>query len=126
LGSRIHRFLNQLRPGQIFERENWGLAAHSELNAHPDRGLPRLSAETPLDQVSVRVEHQAFVALPADAGLLFLIRMVVYPMRAFLKEPDVARDLRRMLASMPEEIAEYKGIGNARESLVRQLDECLR
>lgn len=125
LGDRIRRFLGQLKPGSVFERENWGLAAHGEYNAHPDRGLPRLAEDTPLENVHLRVEFQAFMALPEDVGLLFLIRLGVYPVVELLKEPDVGRELRRMLESMPEEIAEYKGIARARLALVRQLDERL-
>lgn len=121
LGERIRRFLNQLKPGTSFERENWGLAAHGERNAHPDRGLPRLQADTPLHRVWLRVEYQAFVALPSDAGLLFIIHLVVYPLASLLHERETVQDLRRMLESMPESIAVYKGIANARESLVRQL-----
>lgn len=121
LGERIRRFLNQLQPGQIFERENWGLAAHGELNAHPDLGLPRLGPGTPLSEVWLRVEHQAFVALPECGGILFIIRLVVHPVSDVLAEPDSARDFVRMLASMPEDIAGYKGIGAARENLLNQL-----
>lgn len=121
LGERIRRFLNQLKPGTSFERENWGLAAHGERNAHPDRGMPRLQADTPLDRVWLRVEYQAFVALPGDAGLLFVIHLVVYPVTSLLHERETVLDFRRMLESMPESIAVYKGIAHARESLVRQL-----
>lgn len=125
LGHRIRRFLGQLKPGSVFERENWGLAAHGEYNAHPDRGLPRLEVGTPLENVFLRVEYQAFVALPEDVGLLFLLRLAVHPVMEVLKEPDVGHDLRRMLESMPEDIAEYKGIARARVSLIRQMDKFL-
>lgn len=125
LGDRIRRFLGQLKPGAVFERENWGLAAHGENNAHPDREMPRLEPETPLENVFLRVEYQAFVALPEGVGVLFLIRLGVHPVMELLKEPEVGRDLRRMLESMPEDIAEYKGIARARLALIRRMDEIL-
>lgn len=125
LGDRIRRFLGQMKPGAVFERENWGLAAHGENNAHPDRGMPRLESETPLENVFLRVEYQAFLALPEGVGVLFMMRLAVHPVMDVLKEPDVGRDLRRMLESMPEDIAEYKGIARGRRALIRRMDEIL-
>jgi hypothetical protein len=122
LGARIRSFLDRLPPGQTFERDNWGLAAHGERNAHPDRVLPRMSPESTVDSTWLRLEHQAFRALPESGGLLFAIHLTVHPLDRVLQAP-AARDQRAtQLRSMPEAIAAYKGILPARETLVRQLE----
>ena len=122
LGARIRAFLDRLQPGQTFERDNWGLAAHGERNAHPDRNLPRLTADATLDTTWLRLEHQAFRALPNSGGLLFAIHLTVHPLERVLQAPPARDQLATQLRSMPEAIAAYKGILPARETLVRQLE----
>ena len=121
LGSRIRTFLSRLPPGTVFERENWGLAAVPELNMHPHRRLPRLTAETPLREVWLRLEEQAFYALPESGGVLFLIRLTVHPLVALLADPEIRTDFARQIATMPDEIAAYKGLAAARANLQRQI-----
>lgn len=123
LGSRIHTFLDRLPPGQTFERDNWGLAAHGERNAHPDRALPRLTAEATLETTWLRLEHQAFRMLPRSRGLLFAIHLTVHPLCRVLRTPEDSRRLASQLRSMPEAIAAYKGILPARATLIRQLEQ---
>ena len=76
IGAAIHKFLAALKPGVASLRHNWGLARSAELNQHPDRDLPRLDATVDADEVWLRVEHQALVALPKSGGILFGIRVV--------------------------------------------------
>ena len=123
LGSRIHTFLDRLPPGQTFERDNWGLAAHGERNAHPDRTLPRLTAEATLEGTWLRLEHQAFRMLPRSRGLLFAIHLTAHPLCRVLRTPEDSRRLASQLRSMPEPIAAYKGILPARATLIRQLEQ---
>ena len=123
LGSRIHTFLDRLPPGQTFERDNWGLAAHGERNAHPDRALPRLTAEATLETTWLRLEHQAFRMLPRSRGLLFAIHLTAHPLARVLRTPEDSRRLASQLRSMPDAIAAYKGILTARETLIRQLEQ---
>lgn len=123
LGSRIHTFLDRLPPGQTFERDNWGLAAHGERNAHPDRALPRLTAEATLETTWLRLEHQAFRLLPQSRGLLFAIHLTAHPLARVLRTPEHSRRLASQLRSMPDAIAAYKGILPARETLIRQLEQ---
>lgn len=121
LGTKIRTFLARLTPEGVFERENWGLAAHGELNAHPERGLPRLDSTARIASTWLRVEHQAFRALPASGGLLFTIRLTVHPLSEVLTTPATRDDFARQLATMPDEIATYKGIAPARAALLSEL-----
>jgi hypothetical protein len=122
LGARIRSFLDRLPAEQTFERDNWGLSAHSERNAHPDRALPRLTADSTLDTTWLRLEHQAFRTLPTSGGLLFAIHLTTHPLDHVLKAPGARERLARQLRSMPDAIAAYKGILPARDTLLRQLE----
>jgi hypothetical protein len=122
IGRAIHRFLDGLKPDAAYLRHNWGLARTPELNHHPDRDLPRLDTDAGIDEVWLRVEHQALVALPKSDGLLFAIRISLHPLAAIKAEPLAAARLARALATMPSEMARYKGLEAARPGIIRMLE----
>ncbi len=118
---KIDAFLASLRPGTIWERANWGLAATPELNNHPALKLPRLTSVTPADDIWLRVERQAFRSLPANGGILFAIRLEITPLSEILQNPTLSQHLAEQLETMPPEIAAYKGLTDARASIARIL-----
>ncbi len=120
LGARIRTFLAKLPAGVVFERENWGLAAVAERNLHPSRPLPRLGADADPASTWLRVEHQAFRALPRSAGLLFVIHLTVHPLGEVLADAAVNEAFRNQLSTMPAAIADYKGLRTARAALLRR------
>jgi dimethylamine monooxygenase subunit A len=117
--ARIRTFLDRMPAGAVFERQNWGLAAHGHRNAHPALGHPRLHAGSVVADTWLRIEHQAFRSLPASRGVLFAIRVTVHPLRAVVALARAA--LAAQLDSMDPDVAAYKGIAAARESLLRSL-----
>jgi hypothetical protein len=117
IGPGIHKFLAGLKPGAASLRHNWGLARSAELNHHPDRSLPRLDADTPADEVWLRVEHQALVALPQSGGILFGIRVVNHAFAEVCADPMARARLRRALETMPDDVASYKGLATIRPRL---------
>ena len=121
LGPAIHKFLAGLKPGAASLRFNWGLSRSAELNQHPDRSLPRLDGSMSLEEVWLRVEEQALVALPKSHGILFGIRLVNRPLAAIRADQLARARLRRALATMPEPMAVYKGIAPARARLLELL-----
>lgn len=121
IGPAIHKFLLSLKPGLAWLRQNWGLARDEELNHHPNRGLPQLDASVRLEEVFLRVEHQALVALPKSGGILFGIRVVNHPLAEVKADPVARVRLRRALETMPEAMAVYKGIASARETILVML-----
>jgi hypothetical protein len=121
IGNQIHSFLSKLRPGVAWLRANWGLSRSPELNQHPERKLPRLDAYVGLEEVWLRVEHQALVALPRTQGVLFGIRIAVHPLAALKEDQILAERLRRLLKTMPEAMASYKGIATARDRIIALL-----
>jgi hypothetical protein len=121
LGPSIDLFLEKLKPGFAFFRDNWGIAASDELNAHPVRRLPAPAPPATLDRLWLRVEHQALLALPSSAGIVFAIRIALHRLDDVASDPIVAASLARALASMPASLAAYKRVNTVRVGLVRQL-----
>lgn len=97
---------------------NWGLSRSPELNQHPDRNLPRLDGNVRLDEIWLRVEEQALVALPASGGILFGIRVVNHPLASVRADPVVAERFCHALETMPAAMAAYKGIAEARGKIL--------
>ncbi len=122
LGPRIRRFLNGLRAGEVFERENWGLAATPELRLHPALARPRLGVTGGLEGVWFRLEEQAFVKMPGAEVLLFLIHVRVWPLVEVAAVPGVAAGLARALRTMPGPVAAYKGLTEMRPGLIAALE----
>jgi len=121
IGPAIHKFLLGLKPGVAWLRQNWGFARDAELNHHPDRELLQLDATVRLEEVFLRVEHQALVALPRSGGILFGIRVVNHPLAEVKVDPVAAGRLHRALETMPEAMAVYKGIAPARKKIMQML-----
>jgi hypothetical protein len=119
--SPIQQFMARLKPGVSWERINWGLSRSPELNQHPARKLPRLDATVRLDEVWFRAEYQSLVALPGSNGVLFGIRLVIEPVAELRKNSEFADGLARALRTMPEPIARYKGLADARERIISLL-----
>jgi hypothetical protein len=115
-----------LKPGIAWQRVNWGLSRSPELNQHPDRKLPRLDDKVELDEVWLRVEEQALVALPESGGILFAIRIVNHPLTSILDDAQLMKNFARALRSMPEPLAVYKGIAPARQRIFALLSLPLR
>lgn len=122
VGAKMQTFLHRLKPGEVWERWNWGLAATPELNCHPEMRRARLDASATLANTWFRVEHQALVRLPQTGAILFGIRVLVSSLEEEARaEPGFAPMLRQQLASMPEAVADYKGLGTCRAVLLKQL-----
>ena len=109
LASPIHQFLTRLRPGPAFVRDNWGIAASSELNLHPARRIPAPQLPTSLEQLWLRVEHQALLALPNSRGIVFAIRIALHRL-SDLAGTSAGHGLRRALETMPREVIAYKRV----------------
>lgn len=121
IGAPIERFLGKLRPGVTWLRANWGLTRSPELNQHPGRKLPRLDDKIGPDEVWVRVEHQALAPLPRTRGVLFGIRLALHPLSEIFADQRLALGLAQALKTMPESMAEYKGLAAARARLISWL-----
>ena len=122
LAAPIHNFLSRLKPGAAWCRANWGLSRSPELNQHPARALPKLTPPLREDEVWLRVEDQALVALPERRGVLFGIRMTVIPLAEVKRHPTAARGLARALRTMSAAMLDYKSLLSAKDELLRLLE----
>jgi hypothetical protein len=122
LGPAISKFLLALKPDVASLRFNWGLTRTPELNQHPDRQLPRLDSTVALGEVWIRVEEQALIALPQSKGILFGIRIVNHRLESILSPVTVRQHFLRALRTMPESVARYKGIADARAQITTLIE----
>jgi hypothetical protein len=121
LSRQIETFFARMRPGEGWARENANYSRVSDLNQHPARPRPQLDASVTPDEFWIRLEHQFLLKLPASGAVLFAIRVEQVPLRAVLGVPAAVRGLARLLETVPEDAADYKGVLAARAHLVAVL-----
>lgn len=122
IGAQVATFLSRIAPGAEWERENWGLSAEDSLNQHPSRSVRRLDATASLAGTWLRLERQFLTRLPASGAILFGIHVSNHRLDSLLSHfPALAPRLERALRTMPEPLAEYKGLSRARPALLAQL-----
>ena len=126
LGPAITRVLSGLAERGPLERLNWGLAATAERNLHPALARPRLQADCVPESVWLRVEHQllAPLAVPGSSGVLFALRIELVPLTTVLADPGTRHGFARALATMPDDVAAYKGLAAARSRLLAAARDC--
>lgn len=122
LGRGIQTFLSRLGVGAAWARENWGLAADDELNHHPTRALPKMVSDARPETTWIRLEHQFLTRLPVSCCVLFGIRVTCHRLDEVAALPGMSANIARALKLMPEPIARYKGILEARDSLLKALE----
>jgi hypothetical protein len=123
IGPQISTFLSRLKPGIAWLRANWGLSRSRDLNQHPDRVLPKVDATARLEEIWLRVEHQALVTLPRHQGVLFGIRIALHRLSDLAREPTIASGFSRALRTMPEAVAQYKNLLTARDSILSSMEQ---
>jgi len=123
IGPQIQSFLTKLKPGLAWLRSNWGLSRSAELNQHPARNLARLDESVSLEDVWLRIENQALVALPLTNGVLFGIRIDIRPLATICEDKQLAARIARALRTMPDAMARYKGLDRARAQLLTLLPD---
>ena len=123
LGARIDRFLTNLKPDAAWERANWGLSGSPELNQHPTRANRRLTPPFKDEEAWVRIENQILLRLPKTGGILFGISLLNISLAEVKRYPQASKGLHRAIATMPDEVAEYKSITQSREHLLSLLGD---
>ncbi len=121
IGSQISAFLGRLTPNAPRERDNWGLSADPSLNHHPALAIRPLDDSATLENTWLRHERQFLARLPITNAILFGIRVTNHRLDDVAASAEVAQRLARILATMPDEFASYKGLQTARAPLVAAL-----
>ncbi|MFD2090997.1 heme-dependent oxidative N-demethylase family protein [Blastococcus deserti] len=119
--QRAEQFLMRLQPGDEYRRTNWTMTVDRRLDTstetYPEWGRDRrLVVEDPAlpDRLHLRVEVQHLVRLGVSGAVCFLIRTYLLSLRDLATVPDWRRRFGAVLAELPDDMAEYKGISRFR------------
>lgn len=117
--TRAEKFLMRLQPGQEYRRTNWTMSVDRRLDQsteiYPEWGRDRrIAAEADDDELArrlhLRVEVQHLIRLGASGALMFLIRTYLLSLADLARVPVWRRRLGAVLAELPEDMADYKGL----------------
>jgi hypothetical protein len=117
--TRAHEFLKRLQPHQPYRRTNWTLTIGRRLDVStelypewgPDRQMIQLVDDRTFGElVHLRVEVQHLIRLPESGAILFLIRTYLLPFEQLATIDPWRLRTAEVLAELPEDLADYKGI----------------
>ncbi|WP_308298701.1 DUF3445 domain-containing protein [Streptomyces sp. GESEQ-35] len=121
--ARAERFLMRLEPGQEYRRTNWTMSVGRRLDqsteVYPEWGRDRrLAAEAPAaelaERLQLRVEVQHLIRLGASGAVMFLIRTYMLSLAELAQVPAWRARFGHVLAELPDDMAEYKGLARFR------------
>jgi hypothetical protein len=129
--DRALRYLLSMPVGRPARRLNWSTTIHPRLDTsteiYPrwrnDRDL--VTRENAGELVHLRVELQLLARLARSHALLFSIRTYLISLEDLSARPSWARRLRAVLATLPDELIEYKGLRPHRQHVIDWLDDHL-
>ncbi|MGO1119182.1 heme-dependent oxidative N-demethylase family protein [Rhodovibrionaceae bacterium A322] len=117
--QRALKYLMAIQQGSPVRRLNWTMTVNPLLDTSPENyhkwGTQRreLTPENVGQKMCLRVELQTFFRLPRSNALVFPIRCYLIRLEELVTVPKWGRRLNRVLRSLPDELATYKGfIGN--------------
>ena len=117
--TRAHEFLKRLQPHRPYRRTNWTMTIGRRLDVstetYPEWGPDRERIQCVDDEtfgrlVHLRVEVQHLVRLPDSGAVMFLIRTHLLPLEALATVEPWRVRAAAVLAELPEDMAEYKGV----------------
>ncbi len=128
--TRAREFLMRMQPGETYRRTNWTLTIGRRLDVSTERyhewGPDRVAIQTVDDeefgrQVHLRVEVQHLIRLPESGAICFLIRSYMLPFVDLATIPAGRARAAAVLADLPDDMADYKGIISYRDRAVAWL-----
>ncbi|MDS1113303.1 DUF3445 domain-containing protein [Gordonia westfalica] len=128
--TRAHEFLKRLQPHQPYRRTNWTLTIDRRLDVsteiYPEWGPDRETIQLVDDaefgrRVHLRVEVQHLIRLPDSGAVMFLIRTYMLPLEQLATVDPWRRRAAEVLAELPEDMADYKGIIKYRDRAAQWL-----
>jgi hypothetical protein len=126
LARPVDRFINQLRPGKLVQRLNWGLlddpALFQPVRRFRDDADPAFTPDNVAARISLRVERQTLSLLPDSGAVLFGIHVHVYPLARIAARPDVAARLAEAIRALPDPVRHYKGMTAFEAATLAYLD----
>ena len=128
--TRAREFLMRLQPGETYRRTNWSLTIGRRLDVstelYHEWGPDRTAIQTVSDEefgrlVHLRVEVQHLIRLPESGSICFLIRTYMLPFADLAAFEPWRQRAAAVLAELPDDMADYKGIIAYRDRAVAWL-----
>lgn len=128
--TRAREFLMRLQPGETYRRTNWTLTVGRRLDVsterYPEWGPDRTTIQAVPDEqfgrlVHLRVEVQHLIRLPESGSICFLIRTYLLPLADLATYEPWRQRTAAVLADLPDDMADYKGIIAYRDRAVSWL-----
>ena len=123
IGSRVEEIFNKLPSDRILERLNWSIYDSPEL-FQPVGSKPEVTMKRKdIRDLYLRVERQTIRKLPDQGSIVFTVRVHVDPLLSISKEHDLLDDLNLAIASLPQEMKEYKAIDQIEREVINWIQE---
>lgn len=120
LGSKVERFLADLKLEECYQRSNWGLTSSSQMNQHPRDNIVEIASDCDPAETFLRVEWQAL--MPVDYfRLIFGIRIYQLTLESVSRQREAAQLLTENLQTMPEDMLRYKRLARCRDRVMEIL-----
>ncbi|WP_206061176.1 heme-dependent oxidative N-demethylase family protein [Nonomuraea basaltis] len=128
--TRAQQFLMRLGTGQEYRRTNWTMTVDRRLDTstetYPEWGRDRrlVTAGDPGelgDRLHLRVEVQHLIRLAPSGAILFLIRTYLLSLADLATVPEWRRRFAAVLAELPDDLVDYKGLTRFRSATIRWL-----
>jgi hypothetical protein len=126
---RAKQFLLRLVPGTMYRRTNWTMTVDRRLDTctevYDEWGPARaeLRFEEIGERLHLRVEVQHFARLPRSNAVMFPIRTYLLSLGELSAVPVWSRRFERVLAGLPQDLVDYKGLTRYRDAAVQWLAE---
>ncbi|MDG2457146.1 MAG: DUF3445 domain-containing protein, partial [SAR86 cluster bacterium] len=123
IGSRVDEIFIKLPSDRILERLNWSIYDSPEL-FQPVGSKPEVTMKRKdIRDLHLRVERQTIRKLSDQGPIVFTVRVHVDPLLSISKEKDLLEDLNLAIASLPQEMKEYKAIDQIEKEVIDWLQE---
>ena len=123
LASGVDRFMDKLRPGPIYGRCNWFIAATDErrwVAEPPEQAFAHVTHENAGSTLFVRSERQTLRRLPKTGAILFTIGIYVTPLGQL--SPGNVQRLAEAMRSLLDGEGERRGAGAYAHGLIGYAD----
>ncbi|MBO6825173.1 MAG: DUF3445 domain-containing protein [Sneathiella sp.] len=128
IGNSIDKFFQNMKPGKIVERFNWGLYDDDALfqpnwwrDQQPKK--PEITLETIGEKFFFRIERQTLQRLKTPDSALFTIRIFNTPLGEVVQDLARKETLLRSLSTMPDAMRRYKTVARYEDLLFRYLKQ---
>ncbi|WP_428851411.1 heme-dependent oxidative N-demethylase family protein [Imbroritus primus] len=122
--DRALKFLLNLQAGAPVRRLNWTMTVNPRLDTSPEQyphwGADRskVTADNAGELAHLRVELQTLFRLPRSHAIGFGVRCYLISMNELATVPKWAARMHRVLRSLPDELADYKGLTRYRGAVI--------